>query len=156
LAKKTTNRFWDKLNTLFVGLLLVVVGLWAPAHAVVIYEDTEVPVGNEKVIIKKVEIVEQNSASIKVKTTYIIFPDISGEVEFWMKPDHTNSVFEWEAVQAWTGYNADVLEIKLRPDVMAAVNKKSVESTVLTLFINLTDDNWFELEVPYSKVWSLD
>jgi len=153
LVNGTRNRFMAKL---IAGSLLLITGLWVPGYATIIYENTEEPIGNEKVIVKKVEIVEEKNASIKVKATYIIIPDISGDVDFWVKPDHTNSVFEWDSVQAWTGYNADTVEISLRPEKMAAVNKKSVESAVLTLLINLTDDNWFEFEVPYSKVWVLE
>jgi len=140
----------------FLRLVVLFPLLYMPAQATVIFENSESPVGNEKVFIKKVEVLEEKTDSIKVKTTYIVFPDIGGDVNFWISPDHTESIFYWDAVQAWTGYNADVIEIKLLPEQMAAQEQTHTESSVLKLSINLSEEEPYEFEIDYSKIWSIE
>ncbi|MEB8434318.1 hypothetical protein OO007_18920 [Cocleimonas sp. KMM 6892] len=123
----------------------------------IIYEEPKIEETSDEVIINRVEILNERSNFLEIKIHYnLLTKDRQKDIEIWVSPNHSDSVFEWTSVKAYSGKNTVNLEMNLKKDVLKELGIQSVNSEFLRVFIDLRSDHWFKKEIPFTKQWTLN
>lgn len=144
-----------KISLLLLGLLISL--FLSAASNKVIYEEPKIKEASNEVVINKIEILKERSNFLEIKIHYnLLTKNIQKDIDIWVSPNHSDSVFEFTSVKAYPGKNTVNLEMYLKEDVLKELGIESVNSEVLRVYLNLRLDHWFEKEIPFIKQWKLN